>query len=206
MLAVASSGGRFLLRGAAGALGLWLRPVLVQQQPACTSHVLQGWPDRGAQGFTGVLYTSQHATDAGTVQRTLRRSSRLCSGIATKLPSLDAVPPHRETAGSGDLDLKSPSTPPGSESAMAKARRLARFDEEGEYRVFRELLEGKKTRFVSRVSYDGTNYKGFQLQSGLPTVQVRQQETAATRVPHSARRSGHEVADVLLSRPDLSKS
>ena len=171
MLAVASGGGRFLLKGAAGALGLWLRPVL-QQQSTCTSHVLQSWPGRGAQDSTSTIYTSHHAADASTLQRTLRRPSRLCSGIAIKLPSsLDAVPP-QEGAG----EWKSPSAPPNSESTLAKARRLARFDEEGEYRVFRELLEGEKTRFVSRVSYDGTNYKGFQLQSGLPTVQVRKQE------------------------------
>lgn len=58
-------------------------------------------------------------------------------------------------------------------SLLAKARRDARFDEEGEYRVYQELLEGKTTRFVSRVMYDGTNYRGFQLQNnGQPTVQV----------------------------------
>lgn len=173
MLAVASSGGRFLLRGAAGALGLWLRPVL--QQQSCTSHVLQSWPSRGAHGSTNILlHAPRHACDAATLQRTLRKSSRLL-GSETKLPScpagaLDAVPPQGEAGGD---DLKAPLTPPGGESALAEARRLARFDEEGEYRVFRELHEGKKTRFVSRVSYDGTNYKGFQLQSGLPTVQVR---------------------------------
>lgn len=59
-------------------------------------------------------------------------------------------------------------------SVLAKARKDARFDEEGEYRVYQELLEGKTTRFVSRVMYDGTNYRGFQLQNnGQPTVQVR---------------------------------
>ena len=59
-------------------------------------------------------------------------------------------------------------------SLLAKARKDARFDEEGEYRVYQELLEGKTTRFVSRVMYDGTNYRGFQLQNnGQPTVQVR---------------------------------
>lgn len=53
-------------------------------------------------------------------------------------------------------------------------RNQDRFDAAGEYRVYKELLEGKKTRFVSRVMYDGTNYQGFQLQSnGRPTVQVR---------------------------------
>lgn len=161
MLAVAGSSGRCLLRGA---LGLWLRPAVLQQRCTSTSHVLHSWHDRGAQGSTSIPYTSHHGT--------LRPSWRLCSGLATKLPSalgsFDEVPPKEET-GSGE-----PKTAPSSdESALAKARRLARFDEEGEYRVFRELLEGKRTRFVSRVSYDGTNYKGFQLQSGLPTVQVR---------------------------------
>lgn len=59
-------------------------------------------------------------------------------------------------------------------NVLAKARKDARFDEEGEYRVHQELLEGKTTRFVSRVMYDGTNYRGFQLQNnGQPTVQVR---------------------------------
>lgn len=57
----------------------------------------------------------------------------------------------------------------------ADARNNVRFDENGEYRVYQELLEGKKTRFVSRVMYDGTNYHGFQLQiNGRRTVQVRQ--------------------------------
>lgn len=57
----------------------------------------------------------------------------------------------------------------------ADARNRARFDENGEYRVYQELLEGKKTRFVSRVMYDGTNYHGFQLQiKGQRTVQVRE--------------------------------
>lgn len=63
---------------------------------------------------------------------------------------------------------------PSKGGSWSKARREARFDEEGEYRVYQELLEGRKTRFVSRVMYDGTNYKGFQLQNnGQPTVQVR---------------------------------
>lgn len=129
-----------------------------------------------------MIFSPHHADDAATLQRTLRLlSPGLGSGIETKLRSsslndgsLDAeVPPHGEAGGSSG-ESKPPLTPPsGGENALAKARRLARFDEEGEYRVFRELLEGEKTRFVSRVSYDGTNYRGFQLQSGLPTVQVR---------------------------------
>lgn len=70
-------------------------------------------------------------------------------------------------------------------SLLAKARRDARYDEDGEYRVYQELLEGKTTRFVSRVMYDGTNYRGFQLQNnGQPTVQVYTQcgNNAFTRV------------------------
>lgn len=68
-------------------------------------------------------------------------------------------------------------------SLLAKARKDARFDEEGEYRVYQELLEGKTTRFVSRVMYDGTNYRGFQLQNnGQPTVQVRKAEQWMMRV------------------------
>lgn len=59
------------------------------------------------------------------------------------------------------------------QSKLAQARKNARFDTEGEYRVYRQLLEGTMTRFVSRVMYDGTNYRGFQLQAnGKPTVQV----------------------------------
>lgn len=169
MLAVASSGGCFLFRGSASALGLfgqvgWLRP-LQRQPPAYTSQMLQSWAEGGAQGSTGIIYTPRHSADAATLQRTLQRPSRL-------LGTSSAVPPHREVADSGEL--KSPLTPPNNDNALAEARRLARFDEEGEYRVFRELLEGKKTRFVSRVSYDGTKFNGFQLQNGLPTVQVRQ--------------------------------
>ena len=63
------------------------------------------------------------------------------------------------------------------------ARRRARFDEGGEYRVYQELLEGKKTRFVSRVMYDGTSYHGFQLQSsGRPTIQVRRFRSHITTI------------------------
>lgn len=69
-------------------------------------------------------------------------------------------------------------------SVLAKARKDARFDEEGEYRVYQELLEGKTTRFVSRVMYDGTNYRGFQLQNnGQPTVQVRNAVVRNALVP-----------------------
>lgn len=60
------------------------------------------------------------------------------------------------------------------QTSWAKARREAQFDEVGEYRVYQDLLDGRKTRYVSRVMYDGTNYRGFQLQNnGQPTVQVR---------------------------------
>lgn len=56
---------------------------------------------------------------------------------------------------------------------VGQARRDALFSEEGEYRVHRDILEGKKTRYVSRVMYDGTNYNGFQLQrNGQPTIQA----------------------------------
>lgn len=60
------------------------------------------------------------------------------------------------------------------QTSWGKARREAQFDEAGEYRVYQDLLDGRKTRYVSRVMYDGTNYSGFQLQNnGQPTVQVR---------------------------------
>lgn len=53
-------------------------------------------------------------------------------------------------------------------------RKDALSSENGEYRLHQDIFEGRKTRFVSRVMYDGTNYSGFQLQSnGQPTVQVR---------------------------------
>lgn len=97
------------------------------------------------------------------------------------------VTPHGAAAG----DEQRPQVDaPEEEDALARARREARFDEEGEYRVFRELLEGKKTRYVSRVMYDGTNYKGFQLQNnGLPTVQVgaRGGSLQQTRQPNRVR-------------------
>lgn len=68
-----------------------------------------------------------------------------------------------------------PKSSPHNGNRWADARNRARFDENGEYRVYQELLEGKKTRFVSRVMYDGTNYHGFQLQvNGQRTVQVRE--------------------------------
>lgn len=51
-------------------------------------------------------------------------------------------------------------------------RKDALSSENGEYRLHQDIFEGRKTRFVSRVMYDGTNYSGFQLQSnGQPTVQ-----------------------------------
>lgn len=168
MLAVVSSGGCFLLRGAAGALGLWLRPVL-QQQATCASHVFQGWSDGSAQGSISIRYPA-------TLQRSLRQSSRVEIEISRLLSSVDAAESSAVQEQAQGAELKPPLTPPNSENSLAKARRLARFDEEGEYRVFRELLEGEKTRFVSRVSYDGTNYTGFQLQKGLPTVQVSERQ------------------------------
>lgn len=60
-----------------------------------------------------------------------------------------------------------------SEVLVGQARRDALFSEGGEYRVHQDILEGKKTRYVSRVMYDGTNYNGFQLQrNGQPTIQA----------------------------------
>lgn len=63
------------------------------------------------------------------------------------------------------------------ENEWAKARKDAMFNEEGESREYQELLKKTKTRFASRVKYDGTRYRGFQLQNGLPTVQVCTQST-----------------------------
>lgn len=56
---------------------------------------------------------------------------------------------------------------------VGKARRDAISGNQGEYRINQDILEGKRTRFVSRVMYDGTNYSGSQLQqNGEPTIQV----------------------------------
>ena len=172
-----SSCGCVFLRGAAGALGLALRPPVLLQ-----SHVAEVVPSRPRlqqciPATRALLHVGSGRVGcvphpaASDSQRTLRRPSRLLGEAAQPSPPLlsPRVPPHAAAA-RDDV----PHVAPSGDSALARARREARFDEEGEYRVFRELLEGKKTRFVSRVMYDGTNYKGFQVQnSGLPTVQVR---------------------------------
>lgn len=52
-------------------------------------------------------------------------------------------------------------------------RKNALSNEDGEYRLHEDIFDGRMTRFVSRVMYDGTNYSGFQLQNnGQLTVQV----------------------------------
>lgn len=132
-------------------------------------------PDSALVG-PSVGFLPHRVASIGSLQPT-RRSSGFKWTTASAAGPPVAVTPHstgeaEEAAG----ELRQPPAPSdiSSEETLAKARREARFDKEGEYRVFRELLEGKKTRFVSRVMYDGTNYKGFQLQNnGLPTVQVR---------------------------------
>ncbi|CAM9154607.1 unnamed protein product [Choristocarpus tenellus] len=45
-------------------------------------------------------------------------------------------------------------------------RREARLDEDGLCRINRDLREGTKTRYVTRVMYDGTHFQGYQLQPG----------------------------------------
>ncbi|CAM9946793.1 unnamed protein product [Ectocarpus sp. 6 AP-2014] len=175
MLAAVVSGGFTLLRGAVG-----LATATAVPAPPLPSHVAmpvlcrarprhQRWPNGNIVG-PSAGFISHLAVDTSRATRVLRACT----------PST-IIAPH----GGAEEDF-SRSTPPRSttnnESQQAKARREARFDEEGEYRVFRELLEGKKTRFVSRVMYDGTNYKGFQLQgNGLPTVQGVLEKALSTR-------------------------
>ncbi|CAN0374948.1 unnamed protein product, partial [Ectocarpus sp. 8 AP-2014] len=174
MLAAVVSGGFTVLRGAVG-----LATATAVQTPPLPSHVAmpvlcrarsrhQRWPNGNMLG-PSAGFISRLAVDTSSATRVLRACTPL------------TIAPH----GGAEEDFNR-STPPRSttnnESQEAKARREARFDEEGEYRVFRELLEGKKTRFVSRVMYDGTNYKGFQLQgNGLPTVQRVLEKALSTR-------------------------
>lgn len=177
MLAAVVSGGFTLLRGAMG-----LATATAVPAPPLPSHVAmsvlcrarlrhQRWPYGNILG-PSAGFISHLAVDTSSATT---RVLRACT------PS--TIAPH----GGAEEDFNRSTPPPSTtnnESQEAKARREARFDEEGEYRVFRELLEGKKTRFVSRVMYDGTNYKGFQLQgNGLPTVQVRMDADYSKTVP-----------------------
>lgn len=85
------------------------------------------------------------------------------------------------------------------QQSWARVRREAQFNEEGEYRVYRDLLDGRKTRFVSRVMYDGTNYRGFQLQNnGQPTIQVRAGPFGGTLL--ESRNSGTGPLPVFVNR------
>lgn len=117
--------------------------------------------------------TSRVVSRASTGLEMTPQPSDVESGAAAAVVPVAPVAPAVVAAGGGSKATTR-------RNVLAKARRDARFDEEGEYRVYQELLEGKTTRFVSRVMYDGTNYRGFQLQNnGQPTVQVRK---AATRI------------------------
>lgn len=172
MLAAVVSGGFTLLRGAVGlATATAVRatplpshvamPVLCRARPR---H--QRWSNGNLLG-PSAGFISHLAADTASATRVLRAFTT------------STIAPHGGAEEDFNRSTPPPSTTNNNESQQAKARREARFDEEGEYRVFRELLEGKKTRFVSRVMYDGTNYKGFQLQgNGLPTVQVPIPDTA----------------------------
>lgn len=165
MLAAVVSSGFTLLRGAVG-----LATATAVRAPPLPSHVAmpvlcrarprhQHWSNGKILG-PSAGFISHLAVDTSSAAHVL--GARTTSTIA----------PHDGAEEDFNRSTPPPSTT-NNENQQAKARREARFDEEGEYRVFRELLEGKKTRFVSRVMYDGTNYKGFQLQgNGLPTVQV----------------------------------
>ncbi|CAN0581949.1 unnamed protein product, partial [Ectocarpus sp. 12 AP-2014] len=146
MLSLVVSGGFTLLRGAVG-----LATATAVPAPPLPSHVAipvlcrarprhQRWPNGNmlgpSAGFFG--FFSRLAVDTSSATRVLRASACTQSTIA----------PH----GGAEEDFNGATPPPSTttttnESQQAKARREARFDEGGEYRVFRELLEGKKTRF-----------------------------------------------------------
>ncbi|CAM9413607.1 unnamed protein product [Scytosiphon promiscuus] len=181
MVGVVSSGGcGCTLRGAVGALNFIIAPPVVVSTRLHSSVAVMSLslphprPQRLPSGDNAprpsVRFSSYVGTDNTVVRRTSRRS-RLSTLIA----------PHGTAAAQGGSKLSTLISGMNDRS-LAEARKQARFDEEGEYRVFRELLEGKKTRFVSRVMYDGTNYKGFQLQTnGLPTVQGVLEKALSTR-------------------------
>lgn len=131
---------------------------------------LQGWSGRPtAAARTSLVIAVRNSSDdpAGEITPHSEKSGE----NSEKPRDLHAVDP--TLAGAARKRVTSNKEGTSVTTMLVKARREVRFDEEGEYRVFRELLEGKKTRFVSRVMYDGTNYRGFQLQpNGRPTVQV----------------------------------
>lgn len=196
-----------LLRGAVGALNFILAPPMVvgTRLHSCVAMLPQSLPhgrppclpNSGGVTGLGVRFNSHLVAESMVARRRSRRSSMLSTSIAP--------PGHAATEGVS----KVPTLMSGmSERSLAEARRKARFDEGGEYRVFRELLEGTKTRFVSRVMYDGTNYKGFQLQTnGLPTVQVRPETCRLQGLPHRLRglSLGHRLYRVLWRSPVRAK-
>lgn len=196
--AVSSGGCGCFLRGAVGALNFMLSPpvavgtrlqssvaMLPLSLPYSRPHC---WSNRGNVAGSSIRFGSDFGADVTLVRRISRRSSSLSTSIT----------PHGTTAAKGVSQL--PTSMSGmSERSLAEARKEARFDEEGEYRVFRELLEGKKTRFVSRVMYDGTNYKGFQLQTnGLPTVQVRYLRHRGLDIPRRSRTYSKSACSLII--------
>ncbi|CAM9691682.1 unnamed protein product, partial [Ectocarpus fasciculatus] len=149
MLAAVVSGGFTLLRGAAEGLAT----ATAVRAPPLPSHVAmpvlcrarprhQRWSNGNLLG-PSAGFISHLAADTASATHVLRAFTT-SGGIA----------PHGGAEEDFNRSTPPPSTTNNNESQQAKARREARFDEEGEYRVFRELLEGKKTRFVSRVMYD----------------------------------------------------